>query len=425
MPRASKPSRAAKEVMNSSRKSHRKSRTGCSHCKRRKIKVSPIANITSSGSSISCDEEKPACRNCIKHAIECDFLTKSTVISTTPASSARSASRCTSVSPSASDNISTPHNNTPSSESNTPALPLNMVDLELLHNFSTSTCITLSRSPEIRNLWRINIPQLAFSHEFVMHGILALSALHLAQFRPEKRDFYLSQATSHHETALRVATAILPCITKENCTALHVFSSVTCIATLAKPRDPGNFFLIGDEGVAGWLSLIRGSRSIIESSWQWLYVGPLAPMFQIPMRQDQLQEASNGSIDEEHLVELCRLIHETITDQKTLKIYIESIKLLSESFALVYKRGPGFSGSSETFRWIFRIPEEYLLLLNQRKPEALSMFAYFCVLLKQMDFFWWMQGWSTHLISGIYHLLDDEYRLWIRWPIEEIGWVPT
>ncbi|CRK20199.1 hypothetical protein BN1723_012067 [Verticillium longisporum] len=42
-----------------SRRSHPKSRTGCQTCKKRKIK---------------CDEHKPSCRNCIKHAVACDFL---------------------------------------------------------------------------------------------------------------------------------------------------------------------------------------------------------------------------------------------------------------------------------------------------------------------------------------------------------------
>jgi hypothetical protein len=36
-----------------------------------------------------------------------------------------------------------------------------------------------------------------------------------------------------------------------------------------------------------------------------------------------------------------------------------------------------------------------------------------------------MEGWSIHLISGIYDSLDEEHRLWLRWPMEEIGWVPS
>jgi hypothetical protein len=42
-----------------------------------------------------------------------------------------------------------------------------------------------------------------------------------------------------------------------------------------------------------------------------------------------------------------------------------------------------------------------------------------------LDSCWWMEGWATHLIAKIYHLLDEEHRLWIRWPIEEIGWIPS
>jgi hypothetical protein len=27
-------------------------------------------------------------------------------------------------------------------------------------------------------------------------------------------------------------------------------------------------------------------------------------------------------------------------------------------------------------------------------------------------------------MSKIYTLLDDEHKLWIRWPMEETGWIP-
>ncbi|KAK7547190.1 hypothetical protein IWX46DRAFT_580643 [Phyllosticta citricarpa] len=43
-----------------SRRSHRKSRTGCGNCKTRRIK---------------CDETKPECINCSKHDLRCDYVT--------------------------------------------------------------------------------------------------------------------------------------------------------------------------------------------------------------------------------------------------------------------------------------------------------------------------------------------------------------
>jgi hypothetical protein len=118
------------------------------------------------------------------------------------------------------------HNGESSSLSGDTSLPaLNLTDLELLHNYTTSTAFTLHTDPALKVLWRINVAQLGFQNDFVMRGILALSALHLARFRPERRDFYMSQALTQHQAGLRMTTGLLASITKENCSAVGNLSS--------------------------------------------------------------------------------------------------------------------------------------------------------------------------------------------------------
>lgn len=97
-----------------------------------------------------------------------------------------------------------------------------MIDLELLHNYVTSTAFTIHTDPAMKIAWRINVPQVGFAYEFVMRGILALSALHMAHFQPERRDFYIQQAMLQHQTGLRAATEILPTVTEENCTGVRI-----------------------------------------------------------------------------------------------------------------------------------------------------------------------------------------------------------
>ena len=75
------------------------------------------------------------------------------------------------------------------------------------------------------------------------------------------------------------------------------------------------------------------------------------------------------------------------------------------------------------FIWLFRILDEYVQLLNQRRQEALVVFAFFCVILKRFDHIWYMSGWSTHILGNIWYMLDEQHRLWIQWPMEETGLV--
>src|SRR5688572_6822127 len=58
------------------RRSHYKSRTGCGNCKRRKIKVRHISLLIEIRNLIlteKCDETKPECNQCLRHAIACDY----------------------------------------------------------------------------------------------------------------------------------------------------------------------------------------------------------------------------------------------------------------------------------------------------------------------------------------------------------------
>ncbi|MCJ1247302.1 hypothetical protein MMC30_004516 [Trapelia coarctata] len=255
-----------------------------------------------------------------------------------------------------------------------------------------------------------------------MRGILAVSALHLAHFRPEKKDFYVAQAMLLHQTALHVATALLTNVTQDNCSALYMFSILTCIFALASPRKLGDFLLVEETGIAEWLFLLRGTRFIADMARETLQSGSLGPIFTSGKRRDQLRTSeSNG---DDHLGELQYLINGTATDQQISYIYHASIDELRKSFAVAHNCGPQTYELSDAFIWPYRVSEDYLGLLKQLTPEALAIFAFFCVLLKRLDSHWWMNGWSTHLISRIYDLLDEEHRLWIRWPIEEIGWVP-
>lgn len=95
------------------------------------------------------------------------------------------------------------------------------------------------------------------------------------------------------------------------------------------------------------------------------------------------------------------------------------------TISYVYSGPPEEHEPADAFVWLYRVNEDYLQLLRERTQVALTIFGFACVLLKRLEFQWWVRGWSTHIISIVYNLVDEEHRLWLRWPIEEIGWIPS
>lgn len=49
-----------------------------------------------------------------------------------------------------------------------------------MHKFSTETFMSLCSSNSEHYVWQIAIPRLALQYDFLMNGILALGALHIA-----------------------------------------------------------------------------------------------------------------------------------------------------------------------------------------------------------------------------------------------------
>ncbi|UKZ94598.1 uncharacterized protein TrAFT101_009459 [Trichoderma asperellum] len=419
------------------RRRHQKSRAGCGICKRRKIK---------------CDERKPCCANCARHGVECDFPRPT---ATFPQSTnAAPGSPLNQTQEPAANSVVIPDDLAGGTSCQIPVLEA--IHLELLHNFTTLTSQTLSGDPVLKNLWRINVPKVGFSHDFVMRSIFALSALHMSLFASEKREFYLNIARSEHGAALREISSVLSHVTAENCSAIYITATLTFIYAWACPRQPGDFFLVSNSGVAEWVFLMQGVRSISETWRTELRQGPFSPMFRLGHSRMEYGSGNYrtsaawlSSVEHTQLMYLRRTVIQATSDTLAATIYQESIENLETCFCSVLgassNSSPGQSGNpmsphdvigggalpvapvvltSTIYAWLYRMDHGFIELLVRRDSLALVIFAHFCVLIKFLSGCWWMYGWSTHLLQEIWDLLDEEHRLWIRWPIEEIGWRP-
>jgi hypothetical protein len=298
--------------------------------------------------------------------------------------------------------------------------PLNVTDLELLHHYNISTSYTLANDSGLQTCLRINVPQIGVSYPFVLHGILALAALHLSRFKQgTQKAHYISEAQHHCETALDEATRLMPHITSETCAPLYLFTTFCLYITLGLGPRPGDFLLFGEDGSPEWLVMHKGMKSIIHSCWEPLRNGDLAPLFQL-----QAQITNQGPQDNPH-IDILRDLIIACNDPNT-QLYLATLTLLARSFPSSPPANYAAQPSPHVvFAWIHRLDDEFVQKLKERESIALVLLAHFCVLLNSLSSFWWTRGWVEHLMGEIYGSLRKEFRLWIKWPMEEIGWIPS
>lgn len=128
-------------------------------------------------------------------------------------------------------------------------------DLNLLHHYISTGGLSLSSEDRQHELWLTVIPHLAFGRvrffhrpvrthvliqeqESLMHGMLALSALHLAHLHADKKHEYAAQSARHQEIAISRLQNVLFDVTEENCTEHFILAYMVMIFTFCSIGSP-------------------------------------------------------------------------------------------------------------------------------------------------------------------------------------------
>ncbi|KAK1991509.1 hypothetical protein LX36DRAFT_619121 [Colletotrichum falcatum] len=376
-----------------SKKPHRKSKLGCQTCKKRKIK---------------CDELKPACQNCVRHLVYCDFL------QTGPAPAAAP--------------------NTADGGAAQPArLPvpvdhdINFTDLELMHNFTTSVCATLSTDGLVRQMWKVSVVRMALECEYVMRALLSISALHLAHQQPERKEALVTKALLYHRSASREAMRLMSGLDERDAENLFLFSLLTIFFALASGRYLKESVVVWESAFPDWTFLLSGACSLIKLLNSRGYAGPLTPL--LTYATERFHAARDGPRARPgalRLEGLRRRVNGSGIDGDVLRICNLAIDELRYPVSLALHDGGRGMDIVDVFVWKYFVSDEFLPLLKTpgASQEAVVIYAHFCIVLKRLESQWWLQGWAVHLISQAWELLDEGHKPWIQWPMDELGWAP-
>ena len=264
---------------------------------------------------------------------------------------------------------------------------------------------------------------MGFTTDYILDGILALAALHIARYNSGRKHVLLPYAIECHSASLSKALPQIPEVTAQTCTPLFVFGVLTFLFNLARPAQELQGQSSSNGVLPEWLYLLRGIDAVVI---------PETPLFSSPV--SLIFRSTWGSLNywqthtpdlHQALAELEEKISAETEDSERQLTLREAVLTMNRSFSFMY--GGRFKDQDKLrgfYEWLFELDDAYLDLLKCGDNGALCLLAFYTVLLKDLEKYWWMEGWAIRLIRGIYMLLDEEHRLWIRWAVEEIGWVP-
>ncbi|KAF2174918.1 hypothetical protein K469DRAFT_680710 [Zopfia rhizophila CBS 207.26] len=376
---------------------HRKTRAGCNQCKRRRVK---------------CDETKPSCANCVRNHLQCslEFLTPIKPENQYPKPRAKPITLQihSTVSP-------------PRTDIGLATFSLDPKNLELLHHYTSVTCLTLGT---VRNMhvWQVEIPRLALCHEFLMHGLLAISALHLSTLQTARNSELIRRATMAEHMALPSFRQYVSANEAEKIHAVFAFAGylVPYLLSLSGWLDaPMGRIPSLDDYRPHWFHVLRGLVSLCGRSWFELAKGPFSPL----LVRSVAPVDCNKNPDDAHLVKIYRLLQRSTLSNpangKTLAVCRTALDELRRVAALPYSPCKTLEVTAVVYIWPGSISQQFLQLMHQRRPEALVILAHYCVLLKKVDSCWYLKGVGNDLLAAIEHELGDEWRPWIAWALAQ------
>jgi hypothetical protein len=273
-----------------------------------------------------------------------------------------------------------------------------------------------ARNEETRKVWEIPVLQEALHTPFLMHGIMAISALHLAHLRQNERQVeWLNIAIAHKSTALAIFSEQLHNIDKSNARAMMSFAGIAVVFSFASAL----YCSDSDDGpslnaLVDLLMLARGVQTVGSQAMEFLRHSNFAPLFNITEPGATIPDDVLSALD--HLDDLNAQYGQKSGNHHP-KSYERAIQTMRELAPFTFAEPTSLTVVGG---WAIRASPEFLEGLKNREPFALVVLAHFCVFLHIIRENWCIGPWGRLILGEIVQILDSDWQRHIKWAVVQV-----
>ncbi|UPX18398.1 uncharacterized protein EKO05_0008700 [Ascochyta rabiei] len=379
------------------RRTHTKSRLGCSQCRKRRVK---------------CDELLPQCSSCVLRGESCVYLrfpTKSTPVATSKAAALHASPTSTSEAETGNDSPA-PINMYQDSPDEESWNPNRVRELELLHHWCMKT--SNSFTPELVGLLQDYLVKEALNNTHLMEALLALASFHIACETNDSavsRDF-TGTGMSYQTRAIAGLRAVLGSVSPENCDPIFASSVLIMVCVMVSPFLPvghSRTFNFVAEAILPLADILRGLGLVIETSQRRVQQGRLSGMFNVTWPSLPYSAVSST-------IENLRKLNASVSDSSTTCVFEHAIQALEQRIL----------DNSAVFPWIALTGLEYIEHLKMQNGVALAIFMVWGALMSMADNMWWGRFSGKNLVNETSIILSskgERYACVVTWCRREVG----
>ena len=297
--------------------------------------------------------------------------------------------------------------------------------MELLHHYSTCSCVRFAPDNVRHKCWTTDVPRLALAHGFLLHQILAVAALHCYVQDPNGSRHLAGIATSHRALALELVKPALQSDDSEVGIALFAFAGLTAIYAFGElaihlkddedDQHTINHLIACFRLTRGISTLVQAHQGSINGSWAEAMINldadeALQRLRKTGLRFDQARILNEKIEEQEQLNE---------SEDKTAYLHAAT-RCLENIQLLLSQRLQGETTNDDFYHlimsWPNDISDQVMQAIEAREPLALVIIAHFAVLMSMHTRQWWLNLWPERVLADVGAQVGPQWTGYLEWP---------
>ena len=252
-----------------------------------------------------------------------------------------------------------------------------------------------------------------------------MSALHIAQLRPDSQALYWQRADLHYGHAVYGQESAMANVSEVNADALSAFMLLTIYLAFAMPERTEGTQSTPLHGTARCLHMLRGVRSVGSAIAPFVQEGPFKNMLNVHPGYIKSKPNFNAASTEAHFAKLLVFASANVDENQDHEVadiesYAAAASSLRASFLQIEIVPKGDSVTGPIWQWAIRLPASFVARLAESHSVPLILVAHWCVLLHAVNSYWSIRGWIDHTIDKIESCLLPDHRDWLQWPKQRL-----
>lgn len=262
---------------------------------------------------------------------------------------------------------------------------------------------------------------MACEHPFLMHSLLACSALHLAHQFPSDMN-YLVRGHNHQDIAMPLFRHAIEHVTESSCHSILAFCHLLVINSFAANNTDERLLLVNPSSspdpdmLCSWLYFVRNICVLVCDLWACIEAGPLGPLVSCWETDIPEHDATDSAVARHLLdfVSTCCTGADEDGDDTAAACGEAARRLGSAIEAASLPRMGDFNAWDVVRVWPLQISPAFIQLLGREHPMALFILAHYSLLLDRADPRWFLENRAKTLFNSVLDRLNPEWRGHLR-----------